>query len=154
VVDVNWVQTVVDAFASGTVAAAKDGATEAVKNAWNSLRARFTGHYSEVSTAAVEKLPDSALQRSALVESLVAAGAGADVELITLAVKLAEVIKADDPGAAETIGVDLSRINADEINIADIKASGGSTGVRASDISARAMNIQGVEARGDDPDHP
>lgn len=153
-VDVNLVQTVVDAFATGTVAAAKDGATEAVKNAWDSLRARLTGHYSDVSTTALEKLPSSELQRSALVESLVAAGADADDELITLAVKLAQVINADDPGAPETIGVDLSGIDAGEINIAGIRASAGSTAVRASNVKADSMNIQDVATRGQDPGNP
>jgi hypothetical protein len=154
VVDVNWVQTVVDAFASGTVAAAKDSVTDAVKNAWDGLRTRLIGHYPDVSTTGVEKLPASITQRSALEESLVAAGAGSDVELITLAVKLAEVINADDPDAAKTVGVDLSRINADEINIEAITASGGSTGVQASEVTARSINIRDVEARGQDPGHP
>jgi hypothetical protein len=53
------------------------------------------------------------------------------------------------------VGVDLSRIDAGEINIAGITASGGSTAVRASDVTVQgSMNIQDVETRGQDPGHP
>jgi hypothetical protein len=148
------VQMVVDSFATGVVAAAKDSATDAVKSACQKLRARFSDRYPDVSTAALETKPESPLQRSALKEILMEAGAGSDSELLTLAVAMAEAIKADDPGAAATVGVDLSRIAADEINIEEIAASGGSTGVRASDVIARSVNIKNVEARGQDRGDP
>jgi len=91
----------------------------------------------------------SPIQRSALEETLTPAGAGGDAELLAAAKALLEAIKADAPGVAETVGVDLSRIEAVNINIEDITAREGSVGVRASDVHAEGdVNISGVDVGG------
>jgi hypothetical protein len=151
---VDPVQMLVDALASGAAAAAKDTVVKAVSDAYNALKSLLTGKYPGVSTAGVDNKPGSATQKSALHEILTDAGAGADADLLSAAKALLEAIDAHDPGVAQAVGVDLSRIHAGDIDIEGIKASGHSTGVKASDVTAQSMSIRDVEATGQDPNRP
>jgi hypothetical protein len=149
------VSIVVAALAAGAVAGVKDTAATAVKDAYNALKGVFSRRYSGVSTSGVEFKPGSKTQQGALEESLTDAGAGTDSELLSAAQALLEAIKAHDPGAAATVGVDLSRIEAESINISRVRAGEGSTGVRASDVKAAgAINIHDIDAGGRQSENP
>ena len=146
---------VVAALAAGAVAGVKDTAAAIVKDAYNALKGVLSRRYPGVSTSGVEKKPESNTQQSALEESLTDAGAGTDSELLSVAQALLEAIKAHDPGAAATVGVDLSRIEAGSIDISGVRAGEGSTGVRASDVKVDgAMSIRDVDAGGRQSENP
>ena len=127
-----------------------------VKDTYKAFKSLLSGRYADVSTSGVESKPESPTQRDALKELLIARGAGDDAELLVAAKELLEAVKADAPEAAETIGVDLSRIEAVNVNIEDIIARKGSVGVRASDITASGdVNIRGIDAgAGTAPENP
>jgi hypothetical protein len=149
------VSMVVDAVQAGAVAAVKDSAKSAVTTAWESLKKVISDRYPDVSTAAVEKKPDSPTQRDALLEILRDEGAGEDAELLTAAEALLLAIREHDAASAETVGVDLSRIDAGSIEIERIRASRGSTAVRADDVRTEGkFTIRDVETDGGQPTHP
>jgi hypothetical protein len=137
----------VDAVALGAMTGLKETTSLAVKDAYKAFKGLLSGRYAEVSASGVESKPDSPAQRIALRELLGEAGAGEDTELLAAAKQLLEAIKADAPDAAEAIGVDLSAIEAVNINIENIIARKGSIGIRAKDISATGdVTIRGVDA--------
>ena len=92
------VTVIVSALAAGAVAAAKDVATQAVKDGYAGLKAlvvrRFEGK-GDVTTALeqVEKKPESTARRDVLTEELKTAGAERDSELLSLAQALLELLK-------------------------------------------------------------
>ncbi len=147
------VSLIVGALASGAASGLKKTVGTAIADGYKYLKGLISDRYG-LSTDALDKKPESPVQRAALRESLADAGAGGDSELLRAAQALLVAIEADDPAAAETVGVELSRINAGEIDIEAIKASGGATGVKASDITADSMKIKDVDARGQGADRP
>ena len=103
----------------------------------------------------MEGKPESKIQQGALEESLKDAGAETDTELVDAARALLDAIKTYDPAAAETVGVDLTRIDASSIDIQRVRAREGSTGVRASDVTVEgALKISDIDAGAKADEHP
>ena len=148
------VTIVVSALAAGASAGLKDTVVAAITDAYSGLKHMLVERYSAVSTHALERRPDSKMQKAALEESLNDAGAAEDPDLLAAAKALLAAIEVNDPDAAAAVGVDLSRIDASSIDIHDIDAAKGSTGVHADNVKVTgAMNISGVRAGGHS-DHP
>jgi len=149
------VSVVVAALAAGAAAGLKDTVAAAIKDAYSGLKHLLSKRYADVSTSGLEKKPDSKPQQSALAESLTDAGADKDADLLAAAKALQDAIKAHDPGAYATVGIDLSRVEAGSLDIHDVHAAEGATGVRASDVKvAGAMNISRIDAGTQKPEHP
>jgi hypothetical protein len=149
------VSIVVAALAAGAAAGLKDTVARAVTDAYASLKRLIVQRYSGVSTAGLENKPASKAQQGALEESLIDAAAGTDADLLAAAKALLVAVQAHDPGAAATVGVDLSRIDAGSIDIGNVRAGRGATGVRASDVKvAGSFKISGIDADTRKPDRP
>src|SRR5690242_3877381 len=149
------VSMVVGALASGAATGLTEATAKAIKDAYAALKGLLARKYPSLSTSSVENKPESPVQRAALEESLRDADGDNDAELVNAAEALIEAIKAHDPEAAKTVGIDLTRVRAGELNVAGIRASGGSQAVRATDVSvAGAMTIKDVHTQGQDPDRP
>jgi hypothetical protein len=151
---VDPVTLIVGAVIAGASSGLKETTKKAISDAYAGLKRIISDRYG-VSTAALENKPESDLQRGAFQESLEGTGAGADAQLVEMARAVLEAIQAQDADAAKSIGVDLTRIEAGEITIEGISASGGSAAVKATDVKTEgAINIKDVHTTGKDPDHP
>lgn len=148
------VTLIVGALAAGAATGLTDATAQAIKDCYGALKSLIARKYPDVSTSGVERKPQSERQRGALDEELREEGAAQDEELVAAARVLLDAIKDAESQTAETVGIDLSKIWADSIDIEDINAKGGSTAVRASEVSARSVKIKGVETDGSGSTHP
>ncbi len=148
------VSLIVGAVAAGASAAIKSSVSSAITTAYNALKRILVDRYSQVNTSALEGNPGSSVQQAAVKEVLEATTAGSDAELVTAARALLAAVKAEDPDAAKAVGVDLQRLDVDDVEIHDVKARGGADGVRARDITATKLNISGIDIDGTSPSHP
>lgn len=104
---------IVTALAAGAVAASKDVATQAIKDAYTGLKAliarKFSGN-SDVAIALeqVEKKPDSEGRKATLAEELTAAEADQDAELVKQAQALLNLLKKHEPNLAATYTATLT----------------------------------------------
>jgi hypothetical protein len=92
------VTVIVTALAAGAVAAAKDVATQVVKDAYAGLKSLVVGKFGgqgDVKTAVeqVEKKPDSPARQSVLKEELASAGVAQDADVLRQAQALLELLK-------------------------------------------------------------
>ncbi|MEW9527388.1 hypothetical protein [Microbispora sp. NPDC049125] len=140
------VTLIVSSVAVGAAAGLKDSAAQAVKDAYSVLKRLLRRH--EVDVSAIERKPDSQAQREALKETLTDSKADTDAELLAAAHRLAELVRAHDPGAAPAVGVDLERIITEgALRVRDVQSTG--TGVRARDVkSGGDIDISGIRAGG------
>jgi len=122
------ISVIVTALALGAAAAAKEVGGQVVKDAYGALKTFIISHYPKASVDSLEAAPDSERRRGVVEEDLQVANAAGDVELAALAGKLVEVIRQQGPGVAAAIGVDLRDVEAINLRLADITASG--TGVK------------------------
>jgi hypothetical protein len=150
---VDPVSMIVAALASGAASGLTKVAGTAISDAYKALKRLIADKY-KLSTDSIERKPESPKQQDALHEELADARAGDDSDVVKAAKLLLDAIKADDPGAAKTVGVDLERIWAGDIDIEGIKASDGATGVKGRDITAQSIKIKDVEATGQGTDRP
>ena len=109
-------------------AAGKALVSEVVKDSYAKLKALVKTRYPGVSVEPLEQAPDSKARRAVVEEDLGKAGAAEDSELAEAAQKLIDLIRQQMPGAAASIGVDLKDVEAANLRLRDIAASG--TGVK------------------------
>src|SRR3954470_21122225 len=114
------------ALGAGSIAG-KEVVSGLVKDAYTALRNLVKNRYPKVSIEQLEQAPESKSRRAVVEEDLSAAGAGQDTELLAVAQKMTELIRRQAPNIAEAIGVDLKDVEAANLRLADIAASG--TGV-------------------------
>ncbi len=123
------VSAVALSLALGAAAVAgKEVAGSVARDAYAALKSLIRKRYPKVSIDQLEQAPELRSRRAVVEEDLIAAGAGQDTEVLAAAHRLAELIRQEGPGAAAAIGVDLKEIEAANLRLADIAASG--TGVR------------------------
>ena len=115
------------ALGAGAVAG-KEIVSALVKDAYAGLKARIASRYPEVSVEQLEAAPQSKARRAVIEEDLTAAGAETDLDLVAAARELIELVKRDAPAVATAIGVDLKDVEAANLRLANIAASG--TGVK------------------------
>lgn len=120
------VTLIVAALAVGAAAGLKDTAASAVKDAYSALKGLVSSKYSKVSVAGLEGMPESEAQRTALKESLTAAGAGNDEELTGLAKRLLAVVEEKDPEVFPAVGIIVTKSKAGAIiiNGVDVESEG------------------------------
>ena len=78
-------------------------------------------------------------------EDLTNSGAAQDAELLAAARKLTELVQQQAPGLAKSIGVDLKDVEAANLRLADIAASGTGMKVEKGKFSGD-IDIRGVRA--------
>ena len=134
------------ALGAGAVAG-KEIVSALVKDAYAALKARIASRYPEVSVEQLEAAPQSKARRVVIEQDLTAAGAETDLDLdlVAAARELIELVKRDAPAAATAIGVDLQDVEAANLRLADITASGTGVKVEKGKFSGD-IDIQGVRA--------
>jgi hypothetical protein len=101
---------------------------ELVKDAYAALKDHIKQRYPKVSVEQLEQVPNSTNRRAVVEEDLVNSDASNDEELVEAAKRLIELVRAQAPGAAAAIGVDLKDVEAAHLRLRDITAAG--TGVK------------------------
>jgi hypothetical protein len=132
-----FIASVVGALAAGAIAAAKDTATNAVKDTYAGVRKYIADKYATVQLDALEKDPRSKGQRLVVQEKLEEAGADNDPSLPQLAASLVEELKSAAPEAANIAGVVLEDIRAG----LDIQVRRIARGSTARNLEARAGSV-------------
>jgi len=115
------------ALGAGAVAG-KEVVSALVKDAYAGLKGLIANRYPNVSIEQLEQAPDSKARRAVVEEDLSAFGAGQDGELAAAARQLIDLVERHAPAAATAVGVDLKDVEAANLRLADIAASG--TGVK------------------------
>jgi hypothetical protein len=128
------VELLVAAVIAGARSKAEGSATDAVKDAYAELKRLLSGH--EVDVVALERRPDSAVQKATLEEELRAAlhAAGENVEqqlLIAGGGALASAMRDSRTSADWVIGDDLGQLETEFIRLQEVRSDG--TGVSTQD---------------------
>jgi hypothetical protein len=134
-----FVASLVGALAAGAIAAAKDTATQVVKDAYGGVRQYITDQYAKVRLDDLEEEPQSKGQKLVIQEKLEKAGAENDPTLAELAATLVEALESQAPDAAKAAGVDLEGIRA-ALDI-QIRRVGEGGPVRMKDLEARGGSL-------------
>jgi hypothetical protein len=134
-----FIASLVGALAAGAVAAAKDTATQAVKDAYAGIQRYIKDRYTTVQLEGLDKEPESKGQQLVVQEKLEKAGADKDPELPQLLKEFVEALKAQAPDAGKTVGVDLDNIQA-AINV-QIRRVGGEGPTKIKDVAARSGSV-------------
>jgi hypothetical protein len=147
------VSLIVSALALGAGAGLRESASVAVKDAYAGLKRLLTSRYHDLDLTSLERRPDSVAKRESLREDLAQAGAAEDGELLEVAQRVIVVVKEQAPEAGSATGIDLERVHAAALRIADVTAGG--TGVRIRDAEFSGdIEIQGIRAGTPPPDRP
>ena len=102
------ISAIIGALIAGATAAAKDVATEAVKDAYSSLKQLIAARYRrKAPLEAVEEAPDSASARDALGGALKETGADRDPEVMKLAENLAAALQALGPDTLRRANIEI-----------------------------------------------
>ena len=127
------------------VIAGKEVVGEVIKDAYATLKGLLKSRYPKVSVDHLEQAPASKARRAGVEEDLTATNAAQDAELVAAAQKLIELVQQHAPAVASAIGVDLKDIEAANLRLADIAASGTGVKVEESQFSGD-IEIHGVRA--------
>jgi len=142
------------ALGAGAIAG-KEIVGAVVKDAYAALKGLIKSRYPAVSVEQLEQAPNSEKRRAVVEEDLATSEAGKDGELVDAANRLIELVRTQAPGAAAAIGVDLKDVEAANLRLRDISASGaGATGVKARGVRVSGdIDISNVRAsvKPDDP---
>ena len=139
------IATIATALALGAAAGLKTTAEQAITEAYRGLKSLLQSKFPQVNVTPLEDRPDSPHRHAEVQEDLEKAGADRDEAVLRQAKQLLELIESRSPGNAGAIGVDLERIKAGRLRIADVIATGG--GVKGREWEVREdINIQDVRA--------
>ena len=94
----------------------------AIKDAYAGLKRLLSRR--QVDLSAIERNPKSTVQRDALRETLADSPDAVDQELLDAAEQLTDAVAADEPRAAEVVGVDLKDVRAGFIQVRSISSTG------------------------------
>ena len=131
--------SLVGALAAGVVAAAKDTATQAIKDAYAGLRRYIKDRYTTVPLEGLDSDPKSKGQQLVVQEKLEEAGADKDQELPKLLKQFVEALKFDTSDPGKTVGVDLENIRA-AIDV-QIRRVGGDGPTKIKDVGAGSGSV-------------
>ncbi|MFC8529255.1 hypothetical protein [Nocardia sp. NPDC057227] len=150
------VTLIVAAVATGAAAGVGDLVKQTIVDSYNGVRRIISNRYEviEADVVSVAAEPEEPLRRQLLAKQLIKVGAGEDTELVSAAQELLRLIADQAPQAAEIVGVQLNRVEADgDIEVTDVAVQGG-IGVQATDVATGgSMKISGVRAI-QEPPHP
>jgi hypothetical protein len=131
--------SLVGALAAGAIAAAKDTATQAIKDAYAGIRKYIKDRYATVPLDGLDREPKSKGQQLVVQEKLDEAGAANDPDLPKLLRQFVEALKSDAPDAGKAVGVNLENIQA-AIDV-QIRRVGGEGPVKIKDIGAGSGSV-------------
>jgi hypothetical protein len=129
------VTLIVSAVAAGAAAAARETASQAVKDAYTALKEFFQGRYAHIDLRPVEARPASDVRRASLAEDLGETEAAADRGLLAQAQAMLDAVERSDPDAAASVGVNLKEVRAAFLTIDEVSASGPGVIVEKSEFS-------------------
>lgn len=132
-----FVVSLVGALAAGAIAAARETATQAVKDAYAGVRKYITDRYAAVQLSGLEQDPQSKGQQLVVQEKLERANVEDDPTLPRLAAALVEALRSQAPDVAKAAGVDLEDIRAG----IDVQIRRIAQGTVAKNIEARAGSV-------------
>ncbi|MBW8847180.1 MAG: hypothetical protein JF607_19615 [Burkholderiales bacterium] len=139
---------IVGALAAGATASLKKVGGDVVQTIYDRLKAAVIARTQR--KAAVEALaedPSSAAGRQVVEEALQKSGAEADTDLARIAAELNEALAKLQPHEQAAIGVDVAQLEAVNVTLRNITASG--TGVKGEHWKLSGdLNIDGVNAGG------
>lgn len=116
-----------------------------VKDSYSKLKELIRNRYPKVSVDQLEQAPESKDLRAVVEADLTASGAGQDRELLAATHELMNLIQQHAPGAATAIGVSLKDVEAANLRLADIVASGTGVIVEGATVTGD-IDIRGVRA--------
>lgn len=109
------------AIVSGAAAALEPTTKQAVKDAYDGLKALIKRKWGEVGIESVERDPKSVKRRDVLMEDLEKAGAAPDEEVMKQAQEVIRAVKEHAPQAAKAAGISLSELEAaGSINVREL----------------------------------
>jgi hypothetical protein len=132
------------ALGAGSIAG-KEVVSGLIKDTYTALKNLVKNRYPKVSIEQLEQAPESKSRRAVIEEDLTAAGAAQDAELLVLAHKVTELIRQQTPNIAAAIGVDLKEVEAANLRLADVAASGTGVKLEKGKFSGD-IDIRGVRA--------
>src|SRR5262249_32014304 len=97
-------EPVTAAIVAGAVAGLSQTASEAVHDAYISLKQLLAARFPRIDVESVEELPNSTAKRASLAEDVARFGADQDIEIVQLAEALVVAISRNSPQAAVTAG--------------------------------------------------
>jgi hypothetical protein len=109
------------AIVSGAAAALEPTTKQAVKDAYDGLKALIKRKWGDVGIESVERDPKSVKRRDVLMEDLEKAGAAPDEEVMKQAQEVIRAVKEHAPQAAKAAGISLSELEAaGSINVREL----------------------------------
>lgn len=139
------ISVIMGALSLGIAAGLKPTAEQAVKDAYQGLKALIQKRYS-VSLDNLEQKPDSKAQQAAIEEALTDNKAETDKELITQAQKVVEEVEKHDAQVAQTIGVNLVEVKSKLAEFKNIRAGEGAIGVNVEKSEIDELKFGDVDA--------
>ncbi|MEP7128521.1 MAG: hypothetical protein ABI729_06625 [Chitinophagales bacterium] len=136
---------IVAALASGAVAGLKPTAEKAVKDAYEGIKAFLKNKFAgKVSVDDLEKNPNSESKRGSLKEDLESAGAQEDLELITKAKELIQVVEKHDPAVYGVYLKEISgkNLDIDTVNVEDGTAVRVDIGTFTDDVKIKNVTVK------------
>jgi hypothetical protein len=105
-------------------------ASEAVKDAYQSLLTCLRQRYSEVYVKDIEEKPESEYIREKLVESLRRTNAGTDPELADWAKNLIDILYSEDPKVLTKLNISSEDLRAANTHLENILSTGSGISIR------------------------
>jgi hypothetical protein len=132
------------AIVSGAAAALEPTTKQAVKDAYDGLKALIKRKWGEVGIESVERDPKSVKRRDVLMEDLEKAGAAPDEEVMKQAQEVIRAVKEHATQAAKAAGISLSELEAaGSINVRELVGSN----ISVNKLKAgQDINIEGLRS--------
>ena len=145
---------IVTALAAGAAAGLKPTAEQAVKDAYEGLKALIRRKYSRVSIDMLENDPGDETRRAIVQQDLANAEAAKDTEVLQQAQALVRLVETRAPEVAASIDLDLAAMKvAGTMSLEELVADGDvRVGLRGSDVGGD-VSIRNIRAgKTSDPD--
>lgn len=137
---------IVTALAAGAAAALKPTAEQAIKDAYNSIKALIQRKYGALSVEALEQKPDSETKRASVAEDLIDAGASNDIELLDHAKSLIDTVKVHDRAMAAKLNINLDAVEAAYFKIKNAAGEGDVNVIITRGTFSGGIDMEGVTA--------
>ena len=124
------VTIIVSALVAGAAAGLQPTAEQAIRDAYDGIKALIKRKYASVSLAPLERKPESEAQQAAVKETLADEGAGGDQELLEQAEKVLAAVEQHAPETARAVGIDVRSAKDAVIELKRLRVKQG-TGVDA-----------------------